>query len=76
MSDRAKRLGLEPGSIPERMENLQVEATEREVNHSIAISLMGLRIAAERIADLEERMLALHEQQARDMAEIKSRSQL
>lgn len=69
MSNRAERLGLEPESIDlalgsrEAVEpQAQSPAREREVQYSIAISL-------KRIADLEERMLRLHEIQAAHLQE-------
>lgn len=54
---RSQRLGLESGSAFDSAARLEAHTGnpmspfDGEIAHSIAISLMGLRIAAERIAD-------------------------
>lgn len=58
---RAKRLGLEPMSVPEGGGAL----TADDAVLSIAISL-------KRIADAEEAMLLMHERMEREYAELKA----
>lgn len=61
---RSERLGLEPGSVTKGADAI-LPVTDREIAHSIAISLTGIRAALERIADQGAHLAA-------EMAEIKA----